>query len=37
MFYAAGFIPYCESYVLIEADRDGCPQPSEMLGWRVDT
>jgi hypothetical protein len=25
------FIPYCERYVLIEAGRDGCPQPSEML------
>jgi hypothetical protein len=25
------FIPNYESYVLIEACRDGCPQPSEIL------
>lgn len=30
----ACFIPYCESYVPIEAGKDGCPQPSERLAWR---
>ena len=32
----AALIPYCERYVLIEAGRDGCPQPSEMLAWPAD-
>ena len=29
-------IPYYESYVLIEAGRDGCPQPSEILASAAD-
>ena len=32
----SAFIPDCERYVLIEAARDVCPQPSEMLGWHAD-